>query len=119
MQENKMRTSELVGQCVDGLISEKGLDKLDKKNKDEVKKMLSDSLTEQINRSILYALPDEKLDELESAMGQDDFYEGRLQQIIESAHLNGDEIVKETVERFRNAFLAIDTTSMFRQEARA
>lgn len=98
--ENEKRLLEFVRQ----IIAEKGLDEVD--NKEELEKQLVDELTEQISQAILFALPEEKFQELE-AMG-DNFSEEAFMAKVREANLDVNQITTETMERFKKVFMEID-----------
>lgn len=98
--ENEKRLLEFVRQ----IIAEKGLEGVE--NKGELESQLMDELTEQISQAILFALPEDKFQELE-AMG-DDFTEEAFAAKVKEANLDVEQITKETMERFKKVFMEID-----------
>ena len=106
---------ELIVLAVGELIKEKGLDNLDEKKKNILGDVLTEKLTDEINRSLLIALPEEKLDEINMAMDRDNVTEDEIIAIVESSHLNSEEIIKDTIAKFKDAFLGLDVNKMLEE----
>lgn len=116
MKENAtMSTDELIDRVVDGLIEEKGLDKID--NKTELKERLSEELTKRVNMAVLEKLPDDKFDEFEKMAKEDNAEYNKLQDLVASSDVDFTETIKEAIERFRQAFLDIDIKAKGKAEA--
>ena len=99
-KENEKRLLEFVRQ----IIAEKGLEEVE--NKEELEKQLMDELTEQISQALLFALPEDKFQELE-AMG-DNFTEEAFTAKVKEANLDVNQITEETMERFKKVFMEIE-----------
>lgn len=114
MQENatKINSADLVNQCVDNLIIEKGLEKLDVNKRMAVHDALAEQLTGRMNEAIIYRLPDESFEEAKRYMEGGNVDVDKLRRIVEGAGLDIDKIIAGVIERFRKDFLAIDMTSL-------
>lgn len=109
MQENAtITTAEVVEKVVDGLIAEKGLDKIQDEQKAELKTMLSEQLTKRINLAILQKLPDDKFEEFEKSLKKKDVDYEELQDIVADADIDAEKIISEVVENFRKVVLDLD-----------
>ncbi|MBQ6355286.1 hypothetical protein IJJ18_02620 [Candidatus Saccharibacteria bacterium] len=109
MQENAtITTAEVVDKVVDDLIAEKGLDKIQDGQKQELRRMLSEQLVKRINLAVLKELPDDKFEEFEKASKKKDVDFEELQDIVAGAGLDTEKIVEEVIQNFRKVVLDLD-----------
>ena len=109
MQENAtITTAEVVDKVVDDLIAEKGLDKIQDGQKQELRRMLSEQLVQRINLAVLKELPDDKFEEFEKASKKKDVDFEELQDIVAGAGLDTEKIVEEVIQNFRTVVLDLD-----------
>lgn len=105
---NSIATADLVNQCVEGLIAEKGLDKLSDEKHRKLHDILAGQLMSQINTAILYSLPDDKFDEIEKMADGEEIDPDKLQEVVASADIEYSGLVEKVIEKFREAFLSLD-----------
>ncbi len=90
---------------VDSLITEKHLPGLTEEGRKYVFDELKSSLIDHINRAVLNALPEDKLDELDSLMDREDTTPETLQAFISNSHVDVARITAETILYFRSLYL--------------
>ena len=103
---NNLSDEEIIDYFVEGIMEEKGVDAPTDEIRESMKKDLKDELLQQIDRSLVAELPDEKLEELTrdaSANGQLD--PQVVADAITEAGLNVSEITAGTMQRFREIYL--------------
>lgn len=94
-----------VAAFIDSLIEEKGLGKLNDEEKAQLRATLDESLTDTINQALLYALPDDKFQELEALADRDDVTTEQVTELIANSGIEVEKVVKEAMEDFRRIFL--------------
>ena len=105
---NEIATADLVNQCVEGLIAEKGY-KLSNEKHAKLHDVLAAQLMSQINTAILYSLPEDKFAEIEGLVADDaEVDPERLQAVVASTDIEMTGIVNRVIEKFREAFLEIE-----------
>lgn len=103
---NNLSDEEIIDYFVEGIMEEKGVDAPTDEIRESMKKELKDQLMQQIDRSLVAELPDEKLEELTrtaSANGQLD--PQVVADAINEAGLDIAEITAGTMQRFREIYL--------------
>ncbi|MBQ3309219.1 hypothetical protein IJG78_00920 [Candidatus Saccharibacteria bacterium] len=94
---------------IEGIMEEKGISSESEELKQDIFADLKTRLLEEIDRSLVAALPDEKLDELSKIVAS----EGQVApetvgKMVEEAKLDVEEIVGVTMARFRELYLGED-----------
>jgi hypothetical protein len=90
---------------VDSLIERKNLKGLTPEGREDVANELKELLVEQINRAIIDALPDDKLDELDELTSKDGYTAEDMQKFIADSGVNVAKITTETLLYFESFYL--------------
>lgn len=97
---------EAVNLFIDSLIKEKGVETPTPEIKEDLRNDLKNQLLEQIDRSLIGELPDDKLDELNHIVETDGQIDPQvIAKMVEEAHLDVTDIVSTTMKRFRDIYL--------------
>lgn len=96
---NSAELEKTFDQYLDALMEKKGLDKLPEDKKADFKEKSKEMLVSQFNSEVLKSLPDDKLDEFEKALDEDKSID-ELGEIVESAGVNTEEILKGVLNTF-------------------
>ena len=99
-----MAQDELDG-FVDSLIEKKNLKGLTPEGRETVARELKELVVEEINRAIIDALPDDKLDELDRITSQENFNPEDVQKLIADSGINTAKITTETLLYFESFYL--------------
>lgn len=102
---DNLSNDEAMNAFVNELIDEKKLEGLTPEVREGIAADLKERILDQIQRSIIAALPEDKFTELESAVDGDSLTEEQMSKIIEESNLNMDEIVGGTLAKFREIYL--------------
>ena len=94
-----------VAAFIEELIEDKGLGGIDEEKKAELRATLDESLTDTINQALLYALPDEKFNELEELANSDDVTSEQVTELIANSGIDVKAVASEAMADFRRAFL--------------
>lgn len=91
---------------IEGLMEEKGVNATSEELKKDIFTDLKTRLLEEIDRSLVAELPEDKLDELAKMAAKD----GKIApevvgKMVEEANLNTEEIVGKTMAKFRDLYL--------------
>ena len=112
MNNNTISTSlsdisdkEAVSRFADSLIEEKGLSGLGDNEKAELKSSIEDKIVDTINQSLIYALPDDKFEELEKLADRDDITAEQVSELIANSGVDTQAVVTEAMDNFRQIFL--------------
>ena len=109
---DNLSDDEVIDYFVRGIMQEKGIDAPTPEIKQDVFENLKADLLEQIDRSLIAELPDNKLDELNNMATQDGKIDPAIvAKMIEEANLNVSEITGATMARFRDIYLGQTTSS--------
>jgi hypothetical protein len=90
---------------VDSLIEKKNLKGLTPEGRETVARELKELVVEEINRAIVDALPDDKLDELDRITSQENFNPEDVQKLIADSGINTAKITTETLLYFESFYL--------------
>ncbi len=90
---------------VESLIERKKLKGLTPEGREDIKTELKELLVEQINRAIIDALPEDKLDELDKLTSQENYNPEDAQKIIADSGVNVAKITTETLLYFEAFYL--------------
>ena len=96
---------EVVAQFAKSLIEEKGLTNLAPEQQARLQRMIEEKTIELVNQAIIYALPDDRFDELEKMMDQPDVEDSKIIELIEGSGLDLSKIATEVMNEFRQAYL--------------
>jgi len=92
-------------QFVNQLIEDKNITGLTPEGREQVANELKELVTEEINRAVLTAMPDSKLDELSALMDSGDFTSDDMQKFIAESGVDLKQITTETLLYFRAFYL--------------
>lgn len=104
-QLNQMSEEEILDLFVDQLMKDKGMTELSEDIRKEIHDDLKEKLVFQVNRAVVSALPDEKLDELNTKLDAGEVSEEEMMKIVTEAGIDTDAIVQKTLEDFREVYL--------------
>ena len=109
---------ESINLFIEGLMEKKGIDSTSEELKHDIFMDLKTRLMEEIDRSLVAELPDEKLEELSAKAEKD----GKLDpeevaNAINEANLNVEEIVGGTMAKFMDIYLGTDEKSIAENES--
>lgn len=96
---------ELVFLFVEQLMIDKGMADLDEALKNEIRDDLAKSLSFQVNRAILMALPDEEYEKLGEKLDSGEVTMEMVQEAVKAAGVDVNKVVQETMEKFRKVYL--------------
>lgn len=99
-----MEQQELDG-FVNSLIERKNLKGLTAEGRERVARELKELLTEQINRAILEALPEDKLDLIDEITSRENYSPEEIQKVIAESGVNVAKITTETLLYFESLYL--------------
>lgn len=104
---NDLTDEETIDLFIEGIIEEKGVKAPTEEIQQDLKKDLKNQLLQQIDRSLIAELPDDKLEELNRLAAT----EGKINpdiiaKMIEEAHLDVTDIVGTTMAHFREIYLS-------------
>lgn len=105
---NNMSEDELLDVYVSQLIFDKGLKDLNDDLLREVHKDIKERLVFQINRAMVAALPDDKLDELNKMLDEGRADAENVSQLVNDAGIDAEKITEETMKKFREVYLSED-----------
>ena len=92
-------------QFVNQLIEDKNITGLTPEGREQVANELKELVTDEINRAVLTAMPDSKLDELSALMDSGDFTSDDMQKFIAESGVDLKQITTETLLYFRAFYL--------------
>lgn len=90
---------------IDSLIERKNLKGLTPEGREDIANELKDMLVQEINRAIIDALPEDKLNELDELTSRDDYKPEDAQKIIDESGVNVAKITTETMLYFEAFYL--------------
>lgn len=97
---------ESINLFVEGLMDEKGINATSEELKNDIFMDLKTRLLEEIDRSLVAELPEDKLDELAKMAAKDGKIEPEIiAKMVEEANLNVEEITGVTMAKFRDLYL--------------
>jgi len=103
---DNLTDEETIDLFIRGIMQEKGVDFPNEEIEQDAANDLKTKLLEQIDRSLIAELPDDKLEQLNAMAAQDgQLNPDTVAQMIEDAHLDVAEITGITMERFREIYL--------------
>ena len=103
---NNLSDEEIIDYFIEGLMEEKGVDAPTEEIREDMKADLKNQLMQQIDRSLIAELPDEKLDELNRAVSTNGQLDPKVvADAISEAGLDVSEITAGTMQRFREIYL--------------
>ena len=97
--------NETISRFADSLIQDKGLGGLEETKKAELKSAIIERLTDTINQALIYALPDDKFEELEKLADSEGTKVEQVAELIANSGIDTQAIVTETMDKFRRIFL--------------
>ena len=109
---DNLSDDEVIDYFVRGIMQEKGIDAPTPEIEQDVIENLKADLLEQIDRSLIAELPDNKLDELNNMATKNGKIDPAVvAKMIEEANLNVSEITGATMAHFRDIYLGQTTSS--------
>ncbi len=96
---------EVISQFADSLIEDKGLGELGDAEKAELKALIEEKVIDTINQSLIYALPDDKFEELEKLADKEDVTAEQVSELIANSGVDTQAVVTEAMDNFRQIFL--------------
>lgn len=104
---NDLSDEETIDLFIEGIMIEKGIDAPTEEIKQDIKKDLKNQLLQQIDRSLIGELPDDKLEELNRMATTDGQIDPNfIADMIQEANLDVTDIVGTTMARFRELYLS-------------
>lgn len=104
--DNTATTQQQLEEFVDNMLTEKNLPGLSDDVRPDVIKEVVQTLRELINRAIIEALPDDKLNELNKLSEDPSVTNERISELIGSSGVDIPHITANTMLRFRELYLA-------------
>lgn len=104
--DNTATSQQQLEEFVDDMLTEKNLPGLTDDVRPEVIKEVVQTLRELINRAIIEALPDDKLDELNKLAEDPSVTNERISELIGASGVDIPHITANTMLRFRELYLA-------------
>ena len=109
---DNLSDDEVIDYFIRGIMQEKGVDAPTPEIEQDIFDNLRTNLLEQIDRSLIAELPDDKLGELNKKATEDGQIDPAvIAKMIEESHLNVTEITGATMARFRDIYLGQETTN--------
>lgn len=103
---DNLTDDEVIDLFIRGIMQEKGVDAPTPEIEQDIFEGLRTNLLEQIDRSLIAELPDDKIDELNRMATNDGKIDPTvIAKMIEESHLNTAEITGATMARFRDIYL--------------
>jgi hypothetical protein len=93
------------------LIDRKNLKGMTPESREIVAGVLKELVTEQINRAVLDALPEDKLDQIDQLTSQENFNPADVQKIIDESGINVAQITTDTLLYFESFYLGNGETT--------
>lgn len=90
---------------VDDLLRQKNLSGMTEEVFAQLRRDLASDLRQQIDRALIEALPDDKLDEFNALIGNSETTEEQLQQFMVDSGIDSVTIIARTMTRFRDYYL--------------
>lgn len=101
-----LSSDEGINLFIEGLMEEKGIEATSEELRKDIFTDLKARLMEEIDRSLVAALPDEKLDELSKMVASDGKIEPEvIGKMVEEAGIDVDEVIGVTMAKFRDLYL--------------
>ncbi len=97
---------EAIAKFAGNLIEEKGLTNLSSEQKATLQHAIEEKLVELVNQAIIYAMPEDKFEELEKMVDRDDANEEEIVNLITNSGVDLQKIATEVMTEFRQAYLA-------------
>lgn len=97
---NDLDESQIVAIYVEQMIADKGVEATD-----ELRVKLRGELEDRITENLINALPDDVIDELDSAVGQNTADDKMLEDAINASGIDVEAITEQTMTSFRNEYL--------------
>lgn len=94
-----------VEQFIDQLITDKGVSGLTDEVRAELRTDLTQRLVDQIDRSVINALPEDKAIELSEKLDDDNFGDEQINEFISNSGVDIQRISLETMVKFRELYL--------------
>lgn len=103
---------EVIDYYIRGIMQEKGVEAPTPEIEQDIFENLKTNLLEQIDRSLIAELPDDKLDKLNDIATKDGRIEPEIiAKMIEESHLDVTAITGQTMARFREIYLGQETSN--------
>lgn len=103
---NNVSDKEAISRFADSLIEEKGLSGLGDDEKATLKASIEEKVVDTINQSLIYALPDDKFEELEKLAEREDVTAEQVSELIANSGVDTQAVVTEAMDNFRQIFLS-------------
>ena len=100
-----LTNEEVISEFAKNLLAEKGLKTVNDDIKKDILILIEEKLTDTINEALIYALPDEKIVELEKLADRDDVTARWVTDLIMNSGIDVNGIIMQTMSEFRESFL--------------
>lgn len=104
---NNAQFEQTLDQYVDKLMQQRDLDKLPDDKKTNLREKIKETIVDAFNTQVLRGLPEDKLTEFNKALDEDKSID-ELGEIVKSAGLDTDAILKQVLDATRDAFYNVD-----------
>ena len=94
-----------ISRFADSLIDAKGLGGLDDERKAKIKAEIEEKTVDTINQAIIYALPEDKFEELEALSDRENVTAAEVSELIKNSGVDVQKIVTKTMEKIQKSFL--------------
>ncbi len=104
--DNTATSQQQLEEFVDDMLTEKNLPGLSDDVRPDVIKEVVQTLQELINRAIINALPDDKLEEISKRIEDENTSLVQIQDLVQQSGIDTEKIVTNTLIEFRRLYLA-------------
>ena len=105
-QDINLTDDESINLFIEGIMEEKGLDDQSEEMREDIFADLKTRLLEEIDRSLVASLPDEKLDELSKVVAKDgQIAPEKVADAVTEAGIDVEEVTAGTMAKFRELYL--------------
>lgn len=104
--DNTATSQQQLEEFVDDMLTEKNLPGLTDDVRPDVIKEVAQTLQELINRAIINALPDDKLEEISKRIEDENTSLVQIQDLVQQSGIDTEKIVTNTLIEFRRLYLA-------------
>jgi FKBP-type peptidyl-prolyl cis-trans isomerase (trigger factor) len=98
---------EAVDKFVDQLLTDKGIEGMDDEVRAELKRDLAERLTDEIDRAVIGALPEDKAVELSEKLDDENFTNEDAAEFLQESGVDMQRVSLETMLRFRDLYLGV------------
>ena len=99
-----MSNEEFLEAFAKGLLVEKGLGEMDDETRAEMIKDLVERITTFVNRAVLEALPEDKLEQI-NQLADGDVSVDEINKVVQESGIDTDQITTNALEKFRSIYL--------------